>query len=477
MTHDQQLAKARAILEGPRGPIHLMGIGGVGVAGLAVQLAGRGFSVTGCDVSGNSITRWLRDLGIGISDGHSATHLHSDLLALVRTAAVDDRHDEVERARLLGVPVLARGAMLPALLDGLTSVAVGGTHGKTTTTTMIAQILRAAGSDVSFCIGAEVDVLGGVARYGRDATIVVEADESDGTLALYEPDYAVVTNIEMDHVDYFASRKNLMECFAAFAGRARRRVVYCSDDPGALELLSAHPRGLSYGLMKGAALRAQHVEVRPRSIRFEVVSNDWKTGWLELPIPGTHNVANALAACAVALELGVPFDRIQGALAAFGPARRRFEIMASAKGITVVSDYAHHPTEIRCLVRQAQGLGPRRIVGVFQPHRYSRTRALGADFPPSFAGIDRLVLAPVYAASEEPVAGGTTDDLFQLCRAQGLAHVENAQSLEDAWMRARAILEPGDLFLVIGAGDVEKIAFAAKDMLQSGDGAIKKLFT
>jgi UDP-N-acetylmuramate--alanine ligase len=467
MTHEEQLARARVILEGPRGPVHLMGIAGVGMAGLAVQLAGHGFKVSGCDVSGNSMSKWIQEQGLRFTLGHEPTHITDGLLALIHTAAVDPQDPEIKAARAIGVPVLARGAVLPALLDGKVAVAVGGAHGKTTTTTMIAQVLRAAGIDTSYCIGAEVDILGGVARAGRDATIVVEADESDGTLALYAPDYAVITNIEMDHVDYFTSRESLMECFGTFAGNARKKVIYCADDPGALELLANHPKGLSYGLHKGASLRARHVELEPRSVRFEVVSNDWKTGWMELPIPGTHNVANALAACAVALELGIPFDVVRGSMAAFGPARRRFETVAQGGGVTVVSDYAHHPTEIRCLVRQARGLAPGRIVAVYQPHRYSRTRALGPEFPPAFAGIDRLILAPVYAASENPIEGGTSNDLFRLCERAGLQHVENAASLEEAWTNVKDDLRPGDLFLVIGAGDVEKIAAWAKDMLQT----------
>jgi len=461
-----ELATARTLLAGPPSHAHLLGIAGVGMAGVAIHLAHRGFRVTGCDLSTGPMVDWLRARGITVEIGHSASHITSDIAWLIRSAAVDESDPEVLAARMQNLPVIARGAVLPALLDGRRSIAVSGTHGKTTTTAMIAHVLRGAGIDCGFCIGGEFDALGGVAGVGRASELVVEADESDGTVELYEAEYAVITNAELDHVDFFPSRASLIACLGRFAAKARTRAVLCADDAGTMEIAARAPRVLSYGFSAGADVRGVNVVAGLGSVACDVISKDWKTGTLKLPIPGKHNILNALGACAVALDMGLPFERIQSALATFRPVRRRFERVCDAGGITVISDYAHHPTEIRCLVQQAKALGKGRIVAVFQPHRYSRTKTLGPDFPASFDGIDRLVLAPVYAASEKPLPGGTTNDLYEHCRARGNVPVENANSLEDAWRRIQGDLKSGDLFLVIGAGDVEKIAFWAKDVLQ-----------
>ncbi len=496
MTSSDQLTAARELLAGPPSHAHLLGIAGVGMAGVAVHLAHRGFRVTGCDLSSGPLVDWLRARGIAVDIGHAASHIAPDVAWLIRSAAVDGADPEVLAARARHLPVITRGAVLPALLDGRRSVAVSGTHGKTTTTAMIAQVLRGAGIDCGFCIGGEFDALGGVAGVGSASEIVVEADESDGTVELYEPEYAVITNAELDHVDYFPSHASLIDCLGRFAANARTRAVLCADDPGTLEIAGRAKRVLLYGFSGDAHVRGVNVVTGPDFVACDVISNGrlpalpscphppensrpsgreqaGKMGVIKLPIPGKHNLLNALGACAVAMDMGVPFEQVQAALATFRPVRRRFERIVEAGGITVISDYAHHPTEIRCLVQQAKALGKGRIVAVFQPHRYSRTKTLGPDFPASFVGIDRLVLAPVYAASEKPLPGGTTNDLFEHCRARGNVPVENAGSLEDAWQKIQGDLRAGDLFLVVGAGDVEKIAFWAKDVLQRQDSPIK----
>ncbi|MFH0908590.1 MAG: UDP-N-acetylmuramate--L-alanine ligase [bacterium] len=472
MNHDQ-LAAVRAILAGPPTHAHLLGMAGVGMAGVAVHLAHRGFRVTGCDLFTGPIVDWLRARGIAVDIGHSPTHITSDVGWLVRSAAVDESDPEILAARARGLPVFARGEVLPALLDGRRSVAVSGTHGKTTTTAMVAHVLRGAGIDCGFCIGGEFDALGGVAGAGSAREIVVEADESDGTVELYEPDYALITNAELDHVDFFPSRASLIDCLSRFAVNARTRAVLCADDAGTLDIAARATRPLLYGLSEDAHVRGVNIVAGPGSVTCDVISNARKMGNLTLPILGIHNIVNALGTCAVALDMDVPFEKIQSALAVFRPVRRRFERVHDAGGITVISDYAHHPTEIRCLVEQAKALGKGRIVAVFQPHRYSRTRTLGPDFPAAFEGLDRLVLVPVYAASERPVPGGTTNDLYVHCRARGNVPVENAASLREAWGKIRGDLRCGDLFLVIGAGDVEKIAFWAKDVLQRKYSPIK----
>jgi UDP-N-acetylmuramate--alanine ligase len=471
---DRDFAVARALLA--RGPaaVHFTGVGGVGMAGLAYLLAARGFAVSGCDATPGRITDWLARHGVAVQFGHAAAHITPDLAWLVRTPAVAAGAPEVLAARARGLPVLARGVVLPALLkDFPFSIAVAGTHGKTTTTAMIAQLLQANGCAPAFAIGGEVEALGGVAAAGQGRHIVVEADESDGTLALYAPDIAVVTNIEFDHMEHFDGEPELVGCFARFIRQARR-VIYGADDPRAASLCGG---GVSFGFAADADFRAVNIELSPRASAFDVLRRGEKLCRIRLPVPGRHNILNALAACAAASEVFQGLEKETAvfskawktagpgfqALENFCPARRRFEVVSEAGGVLVISDYAHHPTEIRALVAAARGLGRRRLLAVFQPHRYTRTRALGADFPGAFAGVDEVVLAPVYAASEPPLAGGTSHDLAGHFAQSGGPRLREVESLDAAWNYLRENLGAGDALLVVGAGDVEKIAFMAKE--------------
>lgn len=465
---DSEFAQVRAWLRTPGQPVHLMGIGGVGMAALAVHLRARGFPVTGCDAGGGSLVDWLRAQDFPVTLGHHPDHVTADVAWLIRSAAVPETHPEVQAALRAGRPVFRRGVVLPALLDGLCGIAVSGTHGKTTTTAMIAQVLRLCGCNASFAVGGEVDGLGGVAAAGRAPVLVVEADESDGTVAIYEPDYAVVTNAELDHVDHFASADDLCACLSQFCGRARRAAVVCADDPAAVSVGRAAPRRMLFGFAEEADWRAIDVDPAPMGIAFTALGPAGARVRVSLPVPGRHNVLNALAALAVVADFGIAPAAAAAALARFCPARRRFETIAEGQGVRVISDYAHHPTEVAALMTQAVGLGHRRTVAVFQPHRYSRTRMFAEGFAAAFAGVDALVLAPVYSASEPLVPGGRSEDVFPVF-ARGLGErAQLAVSLDDAWSRLRGLVRAGDLLLVVGAGDVEKLAFRARDELQSG---------
>jgi UDP-N-acetylmuramate--L-alanine ligase/UDP-N-acetylenolpyruvoylglucosamine reductase len=436
------------------------------MAGLAVLLRDRGLAVSGCDLARNSLAPWLERQGIRVLRGHGPEHLESGTGWLIRSSAVPDDAPELAAARARGIPVSRRGEVLAALLDGRASVAVGGTHGKTTTTGFIAQILAAAGRAPAFCIGGEVSALGGVAGTGAGAAMVVEADESDGTLALYAPDIAVITNIEFDHMEHFAGVEAFEACFARFAANARRQVIYCADDPRAARVCGGCPNGVSYGAGPGAAVRAEAITLLPGESRYTLVRGGVAFGEVRLPVPGRHNVLNSLAAAATGLALGLAFEQIREALGRVELPRRRFERVVDRPDVTVISDYAHHPSEVAAVVRVAAGLGRRRTLAVFQPHRYTRTLALGAEFPAAFAGVDELVLAPVYAASEKPLPGGTIEDLYAHFRAAGVpAAVRLAASLPQAWGYLRTRLARGDLLLVVGAGDVERIAGWARDAL------------
>lgn len=466
----REVEAARRILAAvPGGTIHLVGIGGVGMAGLAVQLASRGFKVSGCDGTTSRVTDWLRAQGVLVEAGHAPAHLSGREACLIRSAAVPENEPEVATAIARGLPVFRRGAVLPVLLDDRTSIAVAGTHGKTTTSSMIVQALRAAGVDPGYAIGGEVDGPGVVAAPGDGRWLVVEADESDGTLAGYRPDVAVVTNIEFDHMEHFCDEAALVACFEQFVRQARQRVVYGADDSRAAELCASLPNAVSYGWSERADVHGELRNESEKGLRVRVATG----GEFTLPVPGRHNGLNALAAWAVVQAL-VPTTpaRLAGGLSRFRPVRRRFERVGEADGVRIVSDYAHHPTEIRAVLDMARHVSARKRWVVFQPHRYTRTRALGPDFPPAFAGTDEIVLTPVYAASEPPLDGGTTEDLLKHFEKWGKVPVRCAGSLEEARSVLRDRLQPGDLLLVLGAGDVERLGpWVLEDVRQRAAGA------
>jgi UDP-N-acetylmuramate--alanine ligase len=441
--------------------VHLVGVCGIGMAGLAFLLKAKGHKVTGCDSNPGRIKEWLVANGIKVSAGHSADHLAADVGCVIRSAAVPDNCSDIIAAHQAGLPVYFRGAVLPAMLANTRSVAVAGTHGKTTTASFIAQLLKHAGRDPSWCIGGEVDALGGVAGKGEGEVMVVEADESDGTLALYEPDLAVVTNVEFDHMEHFENKEAFKKCFHAFIAGTRGRCLFCVDDPVAASLCAETDGSLSYGFTPAAQLRAVDLSTTFDAVGFTVeLADKDNLGTIELPVPGRHNALNALAAVGIALELGLDFEEIRSGLANVRLPRRRLELIAEADGITVISDYAHHPSEIAALVSTVRRRNPSRLLAVFQPHRYTRTFALKQDFPKAFRGTDLVVLTPVYPASEPLLKGGTTFDLYAHWRSsEKEAPVPLlANTLEQAWHYLHKKLRAGDLLLVVGAGDIEKIA-------------------
>jgi UDP-N-acetylmuramate--alanine ligase len=407
--------------------IHMIGIGGIGMAGLALLLKERGHRVTGCDEQENRQTVWLREKGISVLIGHDRSHLEGAEW-IIRTTAVPDDHPEVANA---SVPVSRRGEVLPALLRDRFTIAVSGTHGKTTTTSMIAQILGCG-----YCIGGEVPGFDGVAKDGE--VMVVEADESDGTIVNYHPDIAVITNIEYDHMEHHASVEAFEACFKTFITNTKQKIVYCAEDPAAARLCAGNSKAVSYGVAGG--------------------------GW-RVALPGRHNRLNAMAAIEVSRQWKAEAEICQ-ALEKVKPVRRRFEKVFQGE-CTIISDYAHHPTEIRTLIQTVlETLKPKRLLGVFQPHRYTRTKALMADFPPAFQGLDKLWLLPVYAASEKPLAGGTTEDLMSRFPGDWQNRIKFFKTLEKTWQDIQCELHAGDVLLIIGAGDIERMGEWSKGLVE-----------
>ena len=441
----------------PGGTVHLIGVGGIGMAGVALHLRRRGFEVSGSDLVPSRITKWLRGHGIRVCIGHQITNVPPSTQWIIKTPAVSDRNLEVEFARTQGISVYTRGVVLSALLTDSVSVAVSGTHGKTTTAGMIAYILRSASREASHCIGGEMDELGGVAVRGVGSEFVVEADESDGTLVLYRPDIAVLTNMEYDHMEHFPDSAAFFGCFRTFAHQSGR-IVYCADDEMAREVGFTVDRSLSYGSHKGSDVRISEVRSYGGRCGFRLFGPGGEWGGVELSCPGAHNALNAAGAAAASWCLGVDVEHILRGIEAFRSARRRFESVVDQRFVKVVSDYAHHPTEICAVLKTASSLGCSRIVAVFQPHRYTRTQALMSNFATSFEGVDQLILTPVYAASEKHLEGGTSKDLYQAIQCQSNVPVRLADSLNTAWQWIREGHRMGDLILILGAGDVDEIA-------------------
>jgi len=465
-----EITDIQKLLREKKARVHMLGICGVGMAGLAFLLKKKGLKVTGCDQSPNHLAAWLKKHGIAVFSGHDPAHV-ADTDWIIRSSAVAENHPELQAARKAGKKIFRRGMVSAALSSGADSICICGTHGKTTTTAMITQLLIKANLKPSFCIGGEVPALGGVAGWGTGKNLVLEADESDGTLAWYTPFISVITNLEFDHAEHFRNLAALKECFAQMVKGTRRKVVYCRDDREAGKIIGKFQNSISYGFSAGADLRLTKLKDTSRGTACCLESGGKMLGQISLPVPGRHNALNAAAACAVGLELGIPFADIARAMSEFQPVARRFEKIVENRDLLVISDYAHHPTEIAALIRSARTLKRKRWLAVFQPHRYTRTKALGKFFPPAFREVDELILCPVYEASEKIIPGGTSWDLYEKFREYGKVKTVCARALRQAWDYLKTRTLPGDGILIIGAGDVVKIGEWASKELSDGKAA------
>ncbi len=441
--------------------VHFLGIGGVGMAGVAFLLKACGRAVSGCDLAPSPRTRWLEANGIPVAIGHAASHITdsvassatlpaTDVGELVVTPAVPPSNPELAAARAAGLTVRSRGEVLASLVNAADGIAVCGTHGKTTTATFTTRLLQNLGASPSWCIGGETGTVP-VAGVGT-GPLVVEADESDGTLALYRPRTLVLNAVDFDHLEHFSSKEDYFDCYRAVIRQTSDTIIVCADHPQALELV--------YGVCPQEAAGRRFPQVVTFGFAPEAQVN--AADWPGIPVLGHHNVANALAAIAVALARGFTREQIAAALpdAVAALPDRRFEQVAEADGVRVYTDYAHHPAELKCAIDMARALHPVRLRVLFQPHRYSRTKALRDEFPPAFAAADEVVLAPVYAAFEEPIPGGDITDLYAAFRGQSpqargqSPQVILASSLDEGWRRLSLAAQPGDIIMLLGAGDI-----------------------
>ncbi|HSB08384.1 MAG TPA: UDP-N-acetylmuramate--L-alanine ligase [Blastocatellia bacterium] len=440
--------------------IHFVGIGGIGMSGIAEVLLALGdnFRVTGSDLKHTQITERLESMGAVIFEGHRAENI-SGANVVVTSSAIRDDNPEVIAARQKQIPVIPRAEMLAELMRLYRNgIAVAGTHGKTTTTSMIAHLMTRTGFDPSVVVGGRVASLGSNARHGRGEYIIVEADESDGSLLLLTPTIAVLTNIDADHLDHFTGGiEQIKSCFVAFANSVPfyGTIVLCLDDQNVQAIIpQVTRRVISYGSAAQADVSASRIDLDASfGSEFTVRAFGEEMGRIKLGVPGLHNVQNALAAASVGLDLGIKFKDVAEVLSEFRGAERRFQIKGEKNGILVIDDYGHHPTEIKATLAAARTAG-RRVVTLFQPHRYTRTRDLKDEFARSFYGADLLLISDIYAASEDPIEGITSRALTEQIERFGHRHVEYAGPLAGAAARLKEVARPGDLVLTLGAGNV-----------------------
>ena len=456
----------------PRERIHFVGIGGTGMSGIAEVLLNLGYVISGSDLNRSSVTERLLQLGARVALGHDARNLGEAQVVVVSTAVSEDNVEVVEAHRR-SLPVIPRAEMLAELMRLKYGVAVAGSHGKTTTTSLISAMLAGAGLDPTFVVGGRVNQAGANARLGKGELIVVEADESDGSFLMLSPVIAVVTNIDYEHMDHYRDFEELMEAFVNFVNKVPfdGAAILCIDDENVRSILPRiHRRVITYSTESEADFRATDIECKGWGCEFTARAGSEELGRVKVPLAGLHHVKNALAAIAVAGELNADLGAALEALEGFGGVGRRFEVKAKAGGVTLVDDYGHHPVEIRATLEAASHCGFERLVALFQPHRYTRTQYCWNEFLTCFAGVDVLHMVDIYPASEEPIQGVTGESLAAAIHKHGHVRVEFHAEMKDAVEAVLDGLRFGDGLLTIGAGSVAKAAEEIAERLPAAMG-------
>ncbi|MBI3210608.1 MAG: UDP-N-acetylmuramate--L-alanine ligase [Candidatus Solibacter usitatus] len=448
--------------------LHFTGIGGIGMSGIAEVLLNLGYEVTGSDAKLSPITTRLRELGAVIWEGHDASHV-AGAKALVVSSAIAATNPEYQEARRLQIPVIPRGELLAELMRIKYGIAVGGSHGKTTTTSMASAVL--ADLDPTVVVGGRVRGMGGSnARIGKSEFLVVESDESDGSFLKLAPILAVVTNIDCEHLDHYQSLEKILDAFVEFVNRVPfyGACILCLDDENIQRILPrVQRRTVTYGLNPQASLFLPWMATGPQASEFALRLNGRDLGVFRVGVPGAHNVLNATAAVAVALELDIPLERIRQTLAGFNGVDRRFQIRGEEGGVTVIDDYGHHPTEVRATLATARVCQYERVHVLFQPHRYTRTAALLDDFARAFHQADSVTVLDIYAASEPPMEGVHSQVLVNRLREFGHKSAQYAASMDEGIRMVSQRAKPGDAILTLGAGSVSQTGDRILDTLRA----------
>ena len=452
--------------------VHFVGVGGVGMSGLAEILRSLSFDVSGSDLRGSSTTARLEGIGVRVDVGHRSENV-AGADVVVYSSAISGENPEIVEARALGTPVITRAEMLAELMRLKYGVAIAGSHGKTTTTSLVATVLRAAGLDPTVVVGGKMAALGSNARLGAGDLLVAEADESDGSFLRLSPTIAVVTNIDPEHLDHYGTHEDIKNAFVEFAARVPfyGLAVLCLDHPHVQDILPrVQRRYVTYGTNPQSDYSARGIQFRGLETSFNAYRRGEPLGGFTVKMPGAHNVLNCLATIAVADELEVPLDVTKQALSTFGGVARRFTIVGEVAGRTLVDDYGHHPAEVRATLEAARRAFPsenHRVVVAFQPHRFTRTRDLFDDFSRAFNQADVLVLTDIYAAGEAPIEGITAERLLQSIREHGhhnAHYVGDKRSLPEA---LEGLTRPGDIVIALGAGDVNAALIGLRERLEA----------
>src|SRR3989475_7256814 len=460
--------------------IHFVGIGGIGMSGIAEVLLNLGYKISGSDLKLSPVTERLRQLGAIIFNGHGSTNI-AGAEVVVTSSAINAGNPEVEEARRLHVPVIPRAEMLAELMRLKYGIAIAGMHGKTTTTSMVAAVLAAGGLDPTVVVGGRVDAMGSNARLGKSQYLVAEADESDRSFLKLSPILAVVTNIDREHMDCYRSMRDVKRAFLDFMDRVPfyGMVVLCNDDPILRRLLPQIPRRVvTYGTRRGSDF---HIKVQECGFdnqenhavsRFDVTYRGSNLGEFRLCVPGAHNVLNATSAISVGIGLDIQVGQIPAALETFHGVDRRFQLRGKVAGISVIDDYGHHPTEIRATLAAARQCGFRKIHVIFQPHRYTRTRDLMDEFATAFQDADNLIILDVYPASEQPIDGITSEALARRITDEGKRTATYASSFADAAKLVYEVATEGDMILTLGAGSVSQLGPMILEKLQGSENTV-----
>lgn len=452
--------------------MHFIGIGGAGMSGIAKVLLELGYKVSGSDLSSSEVTKRLESMGASIYRGHQENNLDERVDTVVVSSAVPKDNPEVVKAQRLGIPVIQRAEMLGHLMDLQKGIAVAGAHGKTTTTSMISLIFEKNGYDPTVVVGGELNDIGGNAKLGTGKYLVAEADESDGSFLKLKPTITVVTNVEDDHLDYYGTRENIQKAFREFISRTPKEgfSVLCLDDPVLSKMipqLKGEPQIITYGFTPEAHFTAVNINLDGITTSATVLQQGKALGEIFLNVPGKHNVLNALATVAVGINCGLTFQEIVNGLQSFHGVQRRFQHVGRVNDIQVVDDYAHHPTEIKATLAAARTTRHKRVVAVFQPHRFTRTQLLAHEFGTAFTDCDILILNEIYPAGEKPIPGVSAQLIAEQIRAQTHQTLEYIADKNDITKRLLEIIQPGDLVLTLGAGNIwtvgQELVWALKE--------------